>query len=144
MAVAVVMVGVGGVSVKGMTVVAVRWAVPLASAPSRLDRLARVCGGTVDTVNIGSRAPACPPFNIALCERGSLPQERQAPPIRVRDGGPSIWGDHLPYIEVSHDVRDSSSHLLFDSRDENERWSHLFSCLVRGMIDVITSSQVTK
>jgi hypothetical protein len=64
------MVGVGGVGVKGTTVVAALWAVPLASAPSRSDRLARVCGGTVDTVNVSSRAPACPPFNIALRERG--------------------------------------------------------------------------
>jgi hypothetical protein len=52
-----VMVGVGGVGVKGTTFAAARWAVPLASAPSRLDPLARVCGGTVDTVNVGSRAP---------------------------------------------------------------------------------------
>jgi hypothetical protein len=46
------------------------WALPLAAAPSRSDRLARVCGGTVDTVNVGSRAPACPLFYMALCERG--------------------------------------------------------------------------
>jgi hypothetical protein len=70
MAAAVVVVGVGGVGVKSTTIVAARWAVPLASAPSRSDRLARVCGGTVDTVNVGSRAPACPPFSIALRERG--------------------------------------------------------------------------
>jgi hypothetical protein len=60
MAAAVVVVGVGGIGVKGMTVVAARWAVFLASAPLRSDRLARVCGGTVDTVNVGSRAPTCP------------------------------------------------------------------------------------
>jgi hypothetical protein len=65
----VVGVGVGGV--KGTTVVVALCAVPLTSAPSRSDRLARVCGGTVDTVNVGSRAPTCPPFNIALCERGT-------------------------------------------------------------------------
>jgi hypothetical protein len=69
MAAAVVVVGVDGVGVKSTTVAAARWAVPLASAPSRSDRLARVCGGTMDTVNIGSCAPACPPFNIALRER---------------------------------------------------------------------------
>jgi hypothetical protein len=39
----VVVVGVGGVGVKDTTVAAARWAVPLASAPSRSDRLARVC-----------------------------------------------------------------------------------------------------
>jgi hypothetical protein len=68
--VAAVVVGVGGVDVKSATVVAVLWAVSLASSPSRSNRLARVCGGTVDTVNVGSRAPSCPPFNIALRERG--------------------------------------------------------------------------
>jgi hypothetical protein len=47
-----------------------RWAVPLASAPSQSDRFARVCGGIVDTVNVGSHTPVCPPFNMALCERG--------------------------------------------------------------------------
>jgi hypothetical protein len=67
----VVVVGVGGVGVEDTTVAVVQLAVPLASAPSRLDQLARVCGGTVDTVNVGSRAPTCPPFNMALCEKGS-------------------------------------------------------------------------
>jgi hypothetical protein len=43
MAAVVVVVGVGGGGVKGTTVTAARWAVPLASAPSRSDRLARVC-----------------------------------------------------------------------------------------------------
>jgi hypothetical protein len=38
---------------KGATVVAVLWVVPLASAPSRSDRIVRVYGGTVDTVNVG-------------------------------------------------------------------------------------------
>jgi hypothetical protein len=63
---------------KGAMVVTALWAVPLASAPSRSDRIARVCGGTVDTVNVGSRAPACPPFNIALRERGPLPYKASA------------------------------------------------------------------
>jgi hypothetical protein len=70
MAVTVVVIGVGGVGVKSTTVAVARWAVPLASAPSRSNCLGRVCEGTVDTVNVGSRAPTCPPFNIALCERG--------------------------------------------------------------------------
>jgi hypothetical protein len=69
MTAAVVVVGVGGVGVKGTTVAAAWWVVHLASAPSRSDRLARVCGGTMDTVNVGSRAPTWPPFNIVLCER---------------------------------------------------------------------------
>jgi hypothetical protein len=71
----VVVVGVGGVGVDGMMVAAARWMVPLASAPLRSDRLARVCGGTMDTVNVGACAPDVPLFNIALCERGPLPQE---------------------------------------------------------------------
>jgi hypothetical protein len=64
---------------KGATVVAALWVVPLASAPLPSDRIARVCGGTVDTVNVGSRAPACPPFNIVLRERGSLSYKASAP-----------------------------------------------------------------
>jgi hypothetical protein len=66
-------------ALKGATVVAAMWAVPLASAPSRSDRIARVCGGTVDTVNVGSHAPVCPPFNIALRERDPLPYKISAP-----------------------------------------------------------------
>jgi hypothetical protein len=41
--------------------------------------------GTIDTVNIGSHAPACPRIYIALRERGPLPRNRQAPPIRTRE-----------------------------------------------------------
>jgi hypothetical protein len=37
MTAAVVIVGVGGVNVEDMTVAVAQWAVPLASAPSRLD-----------------------------------------------------------------------------------------------------------
>jgi hypothetical protein len=47
-----------------------RWTNPLASAPSWSVLVARVCGGTVGTVNVGSRAPTCPPFIVALRERG--------------------------------------------------------------------------
>jgi hypothetical protein len=84
----VVVVGVGGVGVEDTTVTAAQLVVPLASAPSRLDQLARVCGGTVDTVNVGSRAP---PLLIWRCaRRGPLPQERHTPPIRAHDGCPSI------------------------------------------------------
>jgi hypothetical protein len=97
MAAAVVIVGVGGVGVEDTTVATARWAVPLASATSRSDRFARVYGGIVDTVNISFRVPACP-LLIWRCVRWApLPQERQTPPIRTRDGDPSIWGDHLPY-----------------------------------------------
>jgi hypothetical protein len=70
MAAAVVVVGVGGVGVEDTTVATARWAVPLASATSRSDRFARVYGGIVDTVNISFRVPACPPFNMTLCEMG--------------------------------------------------------------------------
>jgi hypothetical protein len=73
-------VGVGGVNVKGATVVMALWAVPLASVPSRSDRLARVCGGIVDTLNVGSCAPTCPPLLILCCVRGSqLPYKTSAP-----------------------------------------------------------------
>jgi hypothetical protein len=46
---------------------------PIPSLPRLFDRslVVRVCGGTVGTVNVGSRAPACPPFIVALRERGS-------------------------------------------------------------------------
>jgi hypothetical protein len=64
---------------KGATVVAALWAVPLASSPSQSDRIARVCWGTVDTVNVDSHAPTCPPFNIALCGRGPLPYKASTP-----------------------------------------------------------------
>jgi hypothetical protein len=80
--------------------VAALWAVPLASAPSRSDRIARVCGGTVDTVNVGSRAPACPPFNIALHERGATAIQGKRP----RSGRGLNWfpnpGDHIPNKEA--------------------------------------------
>jgi hypothetical protein len=76
---AAVVVGVGGVDVKSAMVVAALWAIPLASAPSRSDRLARVSRGTVDTVNIDSCTPTCPPFNIALRERGPLSYKSDAP-----------------------------------------------------------------
>jgi hypothetical protein len=46
-----------------------QWAIPLASTSSRSDRLARVCGGTVDTMNVDSCTPTCSSFNIALRER---------------------------------------------------------------------------
>jgi hypothetical protein len=46
------------------------WVVPLASASSRSDLVARVYGGTVGTVNVDSRAPMCSPFIVALRERG--------------------------------------------------------------------------
>jgi hypothetical protein len=56
----VVVVGVGGVGVEDIAVAAAQWAVSLASAPSGSDRPTRVCGGTVDTVNVGSHAPRTP------------------------------------------------------------------------------------
>jgi hypothetical protein len=43
----VVVVGVGGVGVEDPTVAAAQWAVSLASAPSRSNQFATVCGGTV-------------------------------------------------------------------------------------------------
>jgi hypothetical protein len=56
------------------------WAVPLTSAPSRSDLVARVCGGTVGTVNVGSCAPACPPLLLLRCVRGGpLPYKASTP-----------------------------------------------------------------
>jgi hypothetical protein len=69
MATAVVVVGVGGIGVKGTTVAMARWTVSLASATLRSDQLARVCEGTVDTVNVGSRALICL-ILILCCVRG--------------------------------------------------------------------------
>jgi hypothetical protein len=69
MTAAVVVVGVGGVGVEGTMVAAARWMVSLASAPSRSNRLVRVCGGTVDMVNVGACAPTYP-FLILRCARG--------------------------------------------------------------------------
>jgi hypothetical protein len=98
-----VVVGVGGVGVEEAMVVAALWAVPLASVPSRSDRVARVCGGTV---NVGSRAPACPPFNIALRERGLTAIQGKRP----RSGRGSDWFPNPeitfltfpPLISISH------------------------------------------
>jgi hypothetical protein len=84
----VAVVGVGGVGVEDTTVAAAELAVPLASAPSRLDQLTRICGGHCGH---GERWFPCPPLLIWRCaRRGPLPQERQAPPIRAHDGCPSI------------------------------------------------------
>jgi hypothetical protein len=103
MAAALVVVGVG---VRGTTVAAARWAVSLASAPSRSDRLARVCGGTVDTVNVGSRASACPPFNIALRERGHCHKNGRRPRSRrvmeVLPFGEITFLTFFPLISISH------------------------------------------
>jgi hypothetical protein len=71
MATAVVVVGVGGIGVKGTTVAMARWTVSLASAPLRSDQLARVYEGTVYTVNVDSRALICL-ILILCCVRGDL------------------------------------------------------------------------
>jgi hypothetical protein len=73
------------------------WAVPLASAPSRSDLVARVCGGTVGTVNVSSRAPACPLLLLRCTRGGPLPYKASAP-----DQGAN-WigfqsGDHISNI----------------------------------------------
>jgi hypothetical protein len=82
--VAAVVVGVGVGGVKSTTVVAALWAVPLTSAASRSDRLARVCGGTVDTMNIGSRALTCP-LLILRCVRGDPPPYKLSAPDQDAD-----------------------------------------------------------
>jgi hypothetical protein len=40
----------------------------LASALLLIGLRVRVCGGAVDTTNVGSRAPTCLTFYMALCE----------------------------------------------------------------------------
>jgi hypothetical protein len=57
---------------------------PLASAPLLIGLRVRVCGGAVGTTNVGSRAPACLTFYMALREGGPHCHKRQAPPIRAR------------------------------------------------------------
>jgi hypothetical protein len=97
-----VVVGVGGVGVEEAMVVAALWAVPLASAPSRSDRVARVCGGIVGMVNVGSRAPTCPPFNIALRERRPTAIQGKRP----RSGRGSDW---FPNPEITFLTATSST-----------------------------------
>jgi hypothetical protein len=54
----------------------------------------------VGTVNVGSRAPTCPPFTVALRERGPLPYTAGA----LDQGADQIGfpirrsGDHIPNI----------------------------------------------
>jgi hypothetical protein len=43
---------------------------PLASAPLLIGLRVRVCGGAVGTANVGSRAPTCLTFYMALREGG--------------------------------------------------------------------------
>jgi hypothetical protein len=83
-------------SVTELTVVE-QWGFPRFSA-YEISPSARVCGGTVNMVNLCYRAPACPPICIALRERGTLPQNRQAPPIRAREGIRSITGSKSPNL----------------------------------------------
>jgi hypothetical protein len=66
--------------------------VPLAPAPSGSDRLAKVYGGHCGYGECWFPCPGVPPFLIWCYARGggALPQERQVPSIRARDGGPSI------------------------------------------------------
>jgi hypothetical protein len=47
----------------------------------------RVCGGTVGTVNVGSRAAVWPPFIIVLRERGSTAIQGKRP----QSGRESDW-----------------------------------------------------
>jgi hypothetical protein len=49
----------------------------------------------VGTVNVGSRAPACPPFIVALRERGPLPYKASTPDQSVNRIGFQS-GDHIP------------------------------------------------
>jgi hypothetical protein len=68
------------------------WVVPLASAPSRSDLVARVCRGTVV-----HRAPACP-LLLLRCARGDpLSYKANAPDQGANRIGFQS-GDHIPNI----------------------------------------------
>jgi hypothetical protein len=68
---------------------------PIPSLQRPFDRsyVVRVCGGTVGTMNVGSRAPACPPFIVALRERGPTAIHGRRP----RSGRGS---DRFPDLEI--------------------------------------------
>jgi hypothetical protein len=55
------------------------------------------------TVNVGSRAPACPPFIVALRERGPLPYTVGAPDQGADQIGFPIQrsGDHIPNMYLA-------------------------------------------
>jgi hypothetical protein len=55
------------------------WVVPLVSAPSRSDLVARVCGGTVGTMNVGSRATTCLILLLRYARGDSLPYKTSTP-----------------------------------------------------------------
>jgi hypothetical protein len=52
--------------------------------------------------NVGSRAPACPPFYYGAAQERAHCHTRQAPPIRARIGSVSRSGDHIPntYLQI--------------------------------------------
>jgi hypothetical protein len=89
--------------------VTARWELPLAAAPSGLDRVAMVYGGIVSTASVGFCTPTCSPF-ILRCVRGdSLSRKWQAPPIKTHGGAPSILGITFP------DMGDRSPPLHYDN-----------------------------
>jgi hypothetical protein len=63
---ATAVVGVGRQRWSRVTVMS-QWVLPLASAPTRSVRRCMVCGGTVDTANVGSHAP----LFVLHCARGT-------------------------------------------------------------------------
>jgi hypothetical protein len=71
------------------TVVAVNESFPLASVPYVISSVIRVCGVLCGHDERWFPCPRRTPFYMPLCERGTLPQERQVPPIRV-------WMEILP------------------------------------------------
>jgi hypothetical protein len=92
---------------KGATVVAALRAVPLASAPSRSDRITRVCGGHCGHNERWFPCPSVPPFNIALRKRGPLPYKASAP-----DQGADRIGFPIPEITfLTFSLLISISHL---------------------------------
>jgi hypothetical protein len=73
--------------------------IPSLSAPLLIGLRVRVCGGAVGTANVGSRAPTCLTFYMALREGGPLSQTAGAPNQGASRIGKlirrSLRGDHF-------------------------------------------------
>jgi hypothetical protein len=87
--------------------VALQWGHPLASTPSVIGPMSRVCGALCGHGEHWFPCPRRAPFYIRLRERGATATLTAGAPIRVRDGDPSINGEitfvtFSPLISTSH------------------------------------------
>jgi hypothetical protein len=80
-----------------------RWCQSPRFSASLIGLKVRVCGGAVDTVNVGFRTPAKPLFYMALREGDTATNGRRPQSGRVWDRDPAtgsdpeiIPGDHIP------------------------------------------------